>query len=196
VLNYKKPRLWIIVVLIIIVTAIGIGLATNPKVRESDELEEIKSMAWEDISETDEVSRLVEENLEIIMSSPGESSNPYAYIQAHQDKYENIKKIGGEEALQYMLLQFESGNVDGLRGVIMMQLCKELLGVRNNVTDETLTPMEWYSALSVRQEVKLPDFSYDGNDLTEKLVYATEIEKNSEPQRGFTIVAPKIFGSL
>lgn len=91
-LNYKKPMLWIIVVLIIIVTAIGIGLATNPKVRESDELEEIKSMAWVDISETGEVSRLVEGNLEIIMSSPGESSNPYAYIKAHQDKYENIKK--------------------------------------------------------------------------------------------------------
>ena len=144
---------------------------------------------------TEGIAKLVEENLAIIMSSPKQASNPHAYIQAHQEEYENIKKLGGEKALQYMLSQFESGNAEGLRGHIMMQLCKELLGVRNNVTDETLTPQEWYGALSIRQEVKLPDFEYDGSDPIEKLVYATEIEKNSQPQRGFTIVAPKIFGS-
>lgn len=144
---------------------------------------------------TEGIAKFVEENLAIIMSSPKQALNPYAYIQAHQEEYENIKKLGGEEALQYMLSQFESGNAEGLRGYIMMQLCKELLGVRNNVTDETLTPQEWYDALSIRHEVKLPDFEYDGNDPIEKLVYATEIEKNSQPQRGFAIVAPKIFGS-
>jgi hypothetical protein len=122
-----------------------------------------------------EIAKFVEENLAIIMSSPMEASNPYAYIQAHQEEYESIKKLGGEKALQYMLSQFESGNAEGLRGHIMMQLCKELL--------------------SIRQEVKLPDFEYDGSDPIEKLVYATEIKKNSQPQRGFTIVAPKIFGS-
>ncbi|NLN41834.1 MAG: antirepressor regulating drug resistance protein, partial [Clostridiales bacterium] len=68
------------------------------------------------------------------MSSPKQSSNLHAYIQAQQEEYENIKKLGGEKALQYMLSQFESGNVEGLRGHIMMQLCKELLGMRNNVT--------------------------------------------------------------
>jgi hypothetical protein len=47
-----------------------------------------------------------------------------------------------------MLFQFNNGNAEGLRGQIMMQLCKELLGVRNNVTDKTLTPQEWYNALS------------------------------------------------
>jgi hypothetical protein len=147
------------------------------------------------VKDENEIAKFVEENLAIIMSSPKQASNPHAYIQAHQEEYENIKKLGGEKALQYMLSQFESGNAEGLRGHIMMQLCKELLGVRNNVTDETLTPQEWYDALSIRQEVKLPDFEYDGSDPIEKLVYATEIEKNSQPQRGFTIVAPKIFGS-
>jgi len=147
------------------------------------------------VKDENEIAKFVEENLAIIMSSPKQASNPHAYIQAHQEEYENIKQLGGEKALQYMLSQFESGNAEGLRGHIMMQLCKELLGVRNNVTDETLTPQEWYDALSIRQEVKLPDFEYDGSDPIEKLVYATEIEKYSQPQRGFTIVAPKIFGS-
>jgi|GEM_PF-1562127 len=49
--------------------------------------------------------------------------------------------------------------------------------------------------LSVRQEIMLPDFIYDGNDPLDKLVYATETEKYSRPQEGFTVVAPKIHGS-
>lgn len=136
----------------------------------------------------------IEQYLETIMSSPEEASSPHSYIQAHQNEYESILKMG-DEALDYMLSQFESGNAGGLRGVIMMQLCKDLLGDRNNVNDQTLTPREWYKALSIREEIELPDFEYDGNDSVEKLIYATEIEKNSQPQRGFTIVAPKIFGS-
>ena len=142
-----------------------------------------------------EISELVEKNLAVIMSSPKEASNSDAYIRAHQQEYENIIKFGGEKALQYMLSQFASGKADGLRGQIMMRLCKELLGARNNVNDETLTPQEWYQALAIRQEVKLPDFQYEGNDPIEKLVYATEIAMNSQPLGGFTIVAPKIFGS-
>lgn len=142
-----------------------------------------------------EIANLVEENLAVIMSSPKESSNPNDYILAHQEEYEKILKYGGEEALQYMLSQFEKGNAEGLRGHIMMRLCKELLGVRNNVTDDNLSPQEWYNALSIRQEIKLPDFKYEGSDPIEKLVYETEIKMNSRPQHGFTIVAPKIFGT-
>jgi len=176
------------------VSAEFIGTLWTVGVKENGGLEaSIKELLK--VKNENEISRIVEENLAIIMSSPKQVSNPRAYIQAHKDEYENIKKLGGEKALQYMLSQFESGNAEGLRGHIMMQLCKELLGARNNVTDETLTPQEWYNALSIRQEVILPDFKYDGNDPIEKLVYATEIEKNSQPQRGFTIVAPKIFGS-
>jgi hypothetical protein len=41
VLNYKKPRFWVIAVSIIIVTAVGIGLMVNPKVNRVDESERI-----------------------------------------------------------------------------------------------------------------------------------------------------------
>jgi bla regulator protein BlaR1 len=160
--------------------------------------DQIDGFAWESINKDiagKGIAEFVEEQLAIITSSPKEALDPHAYIQAHREEYEKIIKYGGEEALQYMLYQFESGNAEGLRGHIMMRLCKELLGVRNNVTDETLTPQEWYDALSTRQEIKLPDFEYDGDDPIEKLVYATEIEKNSRPLDGFTVVASKIFGS-
>ncbi|KUG05155.1 hypothetical protein ASZ90_017422 [hydrocarbon metagenome] len=163
---------------------------------ESQELESaVKDLlAAKDLRRA-EIENLVEENLSIIMSSPKEASNPFAYIRAHEQEYENIKKFGGEDALQYMLAQFEKGNADGLRGVIMMQLCKDLLGLRNNITDDTLSSLEWYQALDIREETLLPDFQYDGQDSIEKLVYTAEIEQNSDPYQGFTIVAAKIFGS-
>ncbi|MCR6546395.1 M56 family metallopeptidase [Dehalobacterium formicoaceticum] len=148
-------------------------------------------------SDTTDIAKLVEDNISIIMSSPKTSSNPQDYINAHQNEYENFFKYGGEDALQYMLTQFEAGNAEGLRGQIMMRVCKELLGARNNVTDESLSPQEWYSALSIRQEILLPNYEYDGQDRIEKLVYDTEIERDSASNKrgGFIIVAPKIFAS-
>lgn len=145
----------------------------------------------------DQTSFDVEGNLDIIMSSPKTSSNPQDYINAHQKEYENFFKYGGEDALQYMLTQFEAGNAEGLRGQIMMRLCKELLGARNNVTDESLSPQEWYDALDIRQEILLPNYEYDGQDPIEKLIYVTEIEMDSASNNrgGFIIVAPKVFGS-
>lgn len=144
----------------------------------------------------EEIGFIVESKLDIIMSSPKTSSNPQDYINAHEKEYHYFFKYGGEEALQYMLTQFEVGNAEGLRGQIMMSLCKELLGNRNNVTDQSLSPQEWYDALSIRQEIRLPHFEYDGQDSIEKLVYDTEIEMDSASNNrgGFIIVAPKVFG--
>ena len=137
----------------------------------------------------------LENSLNIIMSSPLNSSNPQDYIRAHPDDYEKILKYGGEEALQHMLNQFEQGKGEGLRGHIMMELCKDILRERNGITDESLSPQEWYEALSNQEIIRLPDYVYEGEDEVEKLVYRTETERNSQPQRGFTVVAPKIFGS-
>ena len=139
------------------------------------------------------IVKIVEDNLAIIIS-PAPYSNPWLYIQLHENEYENIIKYGGEKALVYMLSEFKNGNTEGLRGFVMMELCKDLLGVRNNVVDEFLTPEEWYTALVIRQEIKLPDFVYKGTDSVEKLVYATEIEQY-KTQRGFTVVSPRIHGS-
>ena len=145
----------------------------------------------------DQIGFEVESKLDIIMSSPKTSSNPQDYINAHQNEYEYFFKYGGEDALQYMLAQFEVGNVEGLRGQIIMQLCKELLGARNNIMDDSLSPQEWYNALDIRKEIMLPNYEYDGQDIIEKLVYDTEIERDSisNKEGGFIIVAPKVFGS-
>ena len=93
------------------------------------------------------VEAQIEADLEVIMSSPMESSNSQDYIDAHPAEYASILNLG-DEALTYLLAQFEKGGQNGLKGHIMMALCKDLLGDRNNVTDEALSPQQWYDALS------------------------------------------------
>ncbi len=198
--DYKEFRIKSLVAREYEIISIGTGGGTQGL---KTAVEEDSSAVMEGTEETADIiveegdtGKIVEENLSIIMSSPKESSNPWDYIDKHSNEYDSILKYGGEEALYYMLSEFENGNAKGLRGQLMMLLCKEFLGVRNNVTDETLTPQEWYAALSIQKEIKLPDFIYDGEDLIENLVYAAEVEKNSDSDIGFTIVAPKIFDSF
>ncbi len=96
----------------------------------------------------------IEKYLESIMSSPNTASNPGVYIKAHPKEYESIILMK-DEALNYLLIQFETGNNNDLRGHIMMALCKELLGDKNHVNDESLSPQEWYSQYSKNRYQKL-----------------------------------------
>jgi len=100
-------------------------------------LDRLSSMSF--ITAPTVTSDQIERYLEIIISSPKTSSNPNDYIKAHQNEYDSILKMG-DEALNYLLAQFEkSSNNNDLRGHIMRALCTDLLGDRNNVTDESLS---------------------------------------------------------
>ncbi len=162
----------------------------------------IDNKDWSDIKKLidntgNDVSIAVEKNLEIIMSSPKKSSAPDDYIKVHQNEYENIVKMG-DEALEYMLSLFEHGNTKDLKAHIMMSLCIEILGDRNNVNEGTYTsPEEWYSKLSPYKASKLPEFKYETKDKIEQMVYAAAIEKYSDHKSNdsVTVVAPHIFGT-
>lgn len=137
----------------------------------------------------------IEKYLEIIMSSPGISSSPQDYIKAHQKEYESIIKMG-EGALNYILAQFQKGSTNNdLREHILMALGKDLLGDRDNVTDGSLSPRDWFSKLSLYEEIKLPDFKANVSESIEQLVYDAAVKQYSRPRDGFTVVAPTIFGS-
>jgi hypothetical protein len=172
---------------------VRISEITQQVYRSADELID-KTVKQENSENSSQISNSVEDNLNMIMSLPKQSSNPEDYIKANSKAYENILKHG-EESLSYMLSQFEHGNAEGLRGQIMMRICIELLGQRNNVTDKSLSPMDWFSQLQIRQKVALPDFKYTGDDVNQKLVYETEAQRNIAKYGEFTIVAPHIFGS-
>ncbi len=114
-------------------------------------IDKVNSLSF-DVPQSKE--EIIETYIEAIMSSPKTSSNPQDYIKAHQTEYKSIIKMG-DRALDYLLYQFEkrgnnNGNNNDLRGHIMMALCKDLLGDRNNVTDENLSPQEWYSKLEIK----------------------------------------------
>lgn len=192
VLNYRKPRFWIISLALIGTIALGFSLLGNP-IRAHEEGNNHVKTPYE---EADGIEKLVEDKLEKILSSPKESSDPQDYINAHASEYEDILKHG-EDALNYLLGQFGKGNIEGIRGQIMVSLAKELLGERNNVTDNSLSPQDWYQALEIRQEVSISDFSYEGSDPIEKLVYDTEMERDPYSGRmgGFRVIAPTIYGS-
>ncbi|WP_084134589.1 M56 family metallopeptidase [Paenibacillus harenae] len=98
-------------------------------------------------SESIAIGTQIEKSLEIIQSSPKFSSNPGDYIEAHRDEYERILRTD-EEALAYLFAEFENGNIQNdLRGHIIMSVCKDLLGERDNVKDESLLPLQWYDEL-------------------------------------------------
>lgn len=139
----------------------------------------------------------VEENLKIIMSSPKTSSNPQDYIEAHQNEYHNILKMG-DKSLQYMLSLFKAGENSGLKSHIMMPLCIDLLGDRNNVKEGSYSsPKEWYEKLSPYTAAKLPNFEYETENKIESMVYRAALAKyeNNKKDDAVVIVAPHIFGT-
>lgn len=102
----------------------------------------------------------IAELLDTICSSPLESSNPGAYIEAHREEYRTLVKMG-EEAVLYCFGEFSKGSQTGLKGHIMAILCREIIGV----TDDTgfMTGQDWFNdfsaeALLLRDKVSKEDF--------------------------------------
>ncbi|AKA68869.1 M56 family metallopeptidase [Clostridium scatologenes] len=204
VLKYKQPAFWILCVGVVVIVVVSMTLISNPidkKVNmEEAFLKDEKLQKELNIEDKNEVLKRVhssfEDSIKTILSSPLNSSNPDEHISAHRMDYDSILRAG-RDAENYMLSQFKEGNVkNDLRGQIIMRLCKDWLGSRNNVQDKNLLPTEWYSKLQLVDEITLPDFSYDGADPIEKLVYKTEIEKNQgiKSDLSFLVVAPHIHG--
>jgi len=69
----------------------------------------------------------IEKYLATIMSSPQISSNPQDYIKAHENEYNAILAMD-YKALNYLFTEFKEGGQNGLKGNIMMNLCRTILG--------------------------------------------------------------------
>ncbi len=137
----------------------------------------------------------IEEYLQIIMSSPQESSSPQDYIRDHKDEYGKIEKMG-DEALEYLLSCFEQGKAEGLKGHIMMELCIDILGNRNNVQKhEYTTPQEWYAKLKIYEVTPLPKAVLPQGNTLKDMATAAALTQYDTRESELTIVAPHIFGS-
>jgi beta-lactamase regulating signal transducer with metallopeptidase domain len=141
-------------------------------------------------------AQVVEDNLEIMLSSPLPYSNTNLVVQKIIEKnpaeYENILKYG-DVALSYMLTCFQKGEGDTLKGQLMMLLSNEILGDRSNSTTDGSTPTEWFRTLRIVPATILPDYTYEGENPILKLVYESEIQTNTNKKLGFLILAPYIW---
>lgn len=84
----------------------------------------------------------VEDNINMIMSSPKESSNPHDYIDAHQTEYNAILALY-INALPYLFTEFEKGGQTGLKGHIMESLCRKILS-EEDISYAATNPQDWY----------------------------------------------------
>lgn len=87
--------------------------------------------------------------LNTICSGPGESSNPYDYITAHEFEYRELLYYG-EYTLRYCFKRFDDGEGTGLAGHIMASACKEILQAQGQLpldVDNAATGQQWYVML-------------------------------------------------
>lgn len=87
--------------------------------------------------------------LNTICSGPGESSNPYDYITAHELEYRELLYYG-EYTLRYCFKRFDDGEGTGLDGHIMANACKEILQAQGQLpldVDNAATGQQWYVML-------------------------------------------------
>jgi len=102
---------------------------------------------WE-LSQAD-VGNRIENLLEIIMSSPMESSNHQEYIDEHPIEYREIVFIGSH-AMDYCFTEFEKGNQTGLKGNIMASACQDIMAVYGEEFNGSFSNgQDWYDAYKV-----------------------------------------------
>ncbi|SKC84345.1 M56 family metallopeptidase [Maledivibacter halophilus] len=77
----------------------------------------------------------------------------------------------------------------------LSELVDNLALLEDALTKKVIVKESEIDYFDISKEIKLGNFSYNGTDDVEKLVYDTEIEKHKTSREGFTIIAPHIFGS-
>lgn len=216
VLNYKKQRSWVIISAIVIVAVVGTGLVLNPPGSEPDlsflNLRNLSVLAHQrdellvsrapGKTETVNVSaRAIAECLDsaqwtvIKMDSPPEYS-PSLVIEWNEAVMLMLYESDSHLAMVRVNDQWRCYRISQKDYTRLLTIIETGSDPQSEVSELKLKQKHDFSeALQRGEEIKLPDFRYDGDDPIEKLVYATEMEKNSMPDRGFTVIASKIFGS-
>ena len=79
--------------------------------------------------------------------SPQISSNPQDYIKAHENEYNAILSLD-DKALPYLFSEFKKGGQNGLKGHIIVNLCRTILG-SEDIKYANATPQDWYDTYKV-----------------------------------------------
>ena len=102
------------------------------------------------------ISDSVADLLDIICSSPAQSSNPGDYIADHPAEYQELLKLG-HNTVAYCFRQFAEGGCMDLQGHIMAIACREIIGQAEEVyADGTyMTGQAWFNTFAAYADQKL-----------------------------------------
>ena len=89
----------------------------------------------------------VAELLNAIRYAPVHTFDPYDYIAANQEAYNQLICLGNE-TISYCFAQFEQGGQTGLKGSIMAIACRQILGLTDEFPIDTYrnNGQDWYDA--------------------------------------------------
>ncbi len=83
----------------------------------------------------------IENDLDTIVNQKKVESDTQVYLDSAQENYNRIIEKG-EQALYYLLEEFEKGNAKGLRGEVMRKVCQEILQEKIGELPNTTPPKE------------------------------------------------------
>ena len=99
-----------------------------------------------------DINKVVGTLIEMVCSTPSQSSNPKDYIKEHPIEYQELTYYG-QYTLKYCFAQFEKSGENGLAGQIMMQACEDIATgwgeeplVFSLPADKMLIGQMWYNA--------------------------------------------------
>lgn len=94
--------------------------------------------------------------LDVICSSPGQSSNPGAYIEAHREEYDRLVSLGAD-TVRYCFAKFAEGGQIDLTGHVMALCCREILDPMEDTWKDGvyMTGQEWFDAFAANAKLLL-----------------------------------------
>ena len=87
--------------------------------------------------------------LDIICSSPLQSSSPGDYIAAHKEEFDRLVRLG-THTVRWCFTKFADGNQTDLRGHIMSLACREIIG--DPVATICMTGQDWFDEFAAMAE--------------------------------------------
>lgn len=136
----KKKILIIVSIIALIVLILALHYLD---ISQNRDLPEEETIQIEQKLEEKTAKQKIDNLIQIITSSPKESSNVNDYISEHEQEFNEIVDMD-TEALKILFAKFEEGT-EGLEGLIIQKACSKILGGEDIKTAFT-TGQEWYEA--------------------------------------------------
>ena len=135
VLSYKKPRFWLIIILVIVVTAVGIGLISNPK---SDMVEaNIEEKLWENRTEYIGDNSAVGNLISLL---PAPEGLQYDHFKLHTKEWpyavEIVYSISRETSNSYDIEEKHFSNVFENNSLVLLALIDNADQVRSTILND------------------------------------------------------------